>query len=380
MRVYLDHAATTPVDPEVVRAMLPYFSEKFGNASSLHQFGREAKEALEDARERIAKKISASPEEVVFTSGGSESDNLAIKGVAYALRKDKDHMVTSSIEHPAVLETCRSLEKEGFKVTYLKVDGEGFVDLAQLEKSITGKTCLVSVMHANNEIGTIQNIEEIGRICAERNVLYHTDAVQSFTKVPVDAKKQAFALASFSAHKIHGPKGVGALYMRRDVKRFLAKQIHGGHHEKDLRAGTENIPGVVGFAKAAEMANEEHVKHMTKLRDRLIDGLLTVEETHLNGPQGEKRLCNNASISFHYIEGESILLRLDMKGIAVSTGSACSSASLEPSHVLTAIGLPHEVAHGTIRFSLGRENTREGVEYTIESTKEVVEKLRALSP
>jgi len=380
MRVYLDHAATTPVDPAVVSAMLPYFTEKFGNASSLHAWGREAQAALEEAREQIARKINAAPEEIVFTSGGSESDNLAVKGVAYALREKRNHIITSKIEHPAVLESCRRLEKEGFKVTYLNVDREGFVDLAQLEAAITDKTALVSIMHANNEIGTIQNIDAIGGICQKKNVIYHTDSVQSFTKVPLDVKKQNIGLASFSAHKIHGPKGVGALYVRRDVKRSLIKQIHGGHHERDLRAGTENIPGVVGFAKAVELAGTQHVREMTKLRDTLLDGLLKIEDTHVNGPLGEHRLCNNASVSFHFIEGEGILLHLDMKGIAVSTGSACSSQSLEPSHVLTAIGLPVELAHGTIRFSLGRENTKEEIEYTIDSAKEVVGKLRALSP
>ena len=380
MRVYLDHAATTPVDPAVVSAMLPYFTEKFGNASSLHAFGREAKAALEEAREQIAQKINATAEEIFFTSGGSESDNLAVKGVAYALKEKKDHIITSKIEHPAVLESCKRLEKEGFKVTYLNVDREGFVNPAQLEEAITDKTALVSIMHANNEIGTIQDIEAIGRICQKKNVIYHTDSVQSFTKLPLDVKKQNIGLASFSAHKIHGPKGVGALYVRKDVKRSLIKQIHGGHHERDLRAGTENIPGAVGFAKAVELAGSQHVKTMTKLRDTLVDGLLKIEDTHVNGPKGERRLCNNASVSFHFIEGEGILLHLDVKGIAVSTGSACSSQSLEPSHVLTAIGLPLEFAHGTIRFSLGRENTEEEIRYTIESVKEVVGKLRALSP
>ncbi|MFH1788592.1 MAG: cysteine desulfurase family protein [Candidatus Altiarchaeota archaeon] len=380
MKVYLDHGATTPVDPAVVEAMLPFYGEKFGNASSLHGWGREAKSALEDSREKIASRINASPEEIIFTSGGSESDNLALKGIAYSLRGERNHIVTSKIEHPAVLETARFLEKDGFKVTYLGVDGQGFIDLGELEDALMDKTVLVSIMHANNEIGTIQDLEAIGGICADKNVLLHTDAVQSFTKVPIDVEKQNVSLASFSAHKIHGPKGVGALYVRKDVKKKLLKQIHGGHHEGNLRAGTENIPGTVGFAKAVELAKTEHVRYMTKLRNKLIDNLLRIDETHLNGPRGERRLCNNASISFHYIEGEGVLLHLDAKGIAVSTGSACSSTSLEPSHVLTAIGLKPEVSHGTIRFTLGRENTEKEIDYTTEAVKEVVEKLRKISP
>lgn len=380
MKAYLDHGATTPVDPQVVEAMLPFYKEEYGNASSLHRWGRQAKKALEESREKIAGRINADPEEIVFTSGGSESNNLALKGVCYSFQGEKNHVVTSKIEHPAVLETCRFLEKDGFDVTYLNVDKEGFIDLGELEAALTDKTAIVSVIHANNEIGTIQDLEEIGRICSWKEVIFHTDAVQSFTKVPVNVVKQNISLASFSAHKIHGPKGVGALYVSKDVKKKILKQMHGGHHEKDMRAGTENIPGIVGFAKAVELAGESHVKQMSKLRDKLIDELLTIDETHLNGPRGKKRLCNNASISFHYIEGEGVLLHLDARGIAVSTGSACSSTSLEPSHVLTAIGLKPEVSHGTIRFTLGRENTEEEIDYTIDAVKEVVEKLRELSP
>jgi len=377
MKVYLDHAATTPADEQVLEAMKPFQLQKFGNASSLHQFGREAKEALEQSREVIAKKISAAPEEIIFTSGGSESDNLAIKGLV--LKEKRGHIITSAIEHPAVLETCKFLEKNGFEVTYLPVDKEGLVSADKLSAAIKKETLLVSIMHANNEIGTVQDLAELGKVCADAGMAFHSDAVQSFTKEKINVKAQSLALASFAAHKIHGPRGVGALYVREDLKKKILKQVHGGHHESDLRAGTENVAGAVGFAKAVELMTPKAIEKMKALRDRLIDELLKIEETHLNGPR-EKRQCNNASISFHNIEGESILLMLDSKGIAVSTGSACSSASLEPSHVLTAIGLPHEVAHGTIRYSLGRENTIKEIDYAIESSREVVAKLREMSP
>jgi len=380
-RIYLDHGATTPVDKEVVKAMLPYLTEKFGNASSIHSFGQEAKDALESSRERIAKKLGAKPNEIIFTSGGSESDNLAIKGVAHAYRKKGNHIITSSIEHPAVLGACKSLAEEGFDITYLEVDKEGFVKPDDVERAITKKTILVSIMHANNEIGTIEPIEEIGKICKSKGVLFHTDAVQSFTKVPIDVNKMNIDLLSISAHKIYGPKGVGALYIREGVK--IKKMIDGGHHEFDMRAGTENIPGIVGFAKAVELTNENQIKYMTNLRNKLIKGLLKIPDTILNGPDRKnlsRRLCNNVNISFKFVEGESILLRLDDKGIAVSTGSACSSRSLKPSHVLLAIGLPPQIAHSSIRFTLGRENTIQEINYTIKTTKEVVEELRKLSP
>jgi cysteine desulfurase len=380
MRIYLDHAATTPVDPRVVEAMLPYLTEKFGNASSLHQYGREAGEALEDARETIAGKINAKPEEIIFTSGGSESDNLAVKGLAYGLKDKGRHIITSKIEHPAVLNTCRRLEKEGFNVTYLDVDGEGFIDADNLKEAITGKTILASIMHANNEIGTIQDLGEIGGICRENGVVFHTDAVQSFTKTDVDVEEQKIDSSSFAAHKIHGPKGVGALYLREELKKKLVKQIDGGGHEHGLRAGTENVAGVVGFAKAVELMTPQDIAMMKGLRDMLIDELTQLTDAHLNGPAGDRRLCNNVNVSFFYIEGESLLLMLDAKGIAVSTGSACSSKSLEPSHVLTAIGRRPEESHGSVRITLGRENTKEEVEYTIESIREAVEKLRELSP
>lgn len=377
MRVYLDNGATTPVAKEVVDAMLPYYTEFFGNASSIHQFGRETHDALEKAREVIAKKINASAEEIIFTSGGTEADNLAVKGMAYARKELGNHIITSKIEHHAVLHSCEQLEKEGFRVTYLGVDNEGFIDLEQLKDSITDKTILVTIIHANNEIGTIEPIEEIGKIAEDNKVPFHTDAVQSLTKIPLDVKKQNLTLASFSAHKIHGPKGIGVLYLRGGTK--IQKLSDGGSHEHKLRAGTENLPSIVGFAKAVEIAKEKYVQDMVKLRDRIITSLLEIPDTHLNGPT-EERLCNNASISFHFIEGESLLMHLDMGGIAVSTGSACSSHELKPSHVLTAIGLKPEIAHGTIRFTVGRENTDEEITYAIESTKEAVKKLRKISP
>lgn len=377
MKVYLDNAATTRTDPEVVKAMLPYFTEKYGNASSLHEFGREAKETLDRAREIVAKKINALPEEIIFTSGGSESDNLALKGVAY-FNREKNHLITSKIEHPAVLSICKELEKEGFKVSYLNVDKDGLVDLEELESSITDKTSLVTIMHANNEIGVIQPIAEIAKICKKHKVLFHTDAVQSFTKANIDVKKQGIDLASFSSHKIHGPKGVGALFIRKGVK--IKKQIFGGHHEFNLRAGTENIPAIVGFARAVELANNIHIERMTKLRDKLINEIIkNISDVSLNGSR-EKRLCNNANVSFKYVEGESLLLHLDMRGISVSTGSACSSHSLKPSHVLMAIGLKPEIAHGSIRFTLSRYTTEEEIDYTVKNLKGIVENLRKISP
>jgi cysteine desulfurase len=379
MRVYLDNGATTMVAKEVVDEMNIYFTERYGNASSLHSFGEEAKKALENARGIIAKRINAEPKEIIFTSGGSESDNLAIKGAALAMKAKGNHIITSSIEHPAVLGTSNFLQKQGFEVTYLKVDKEGFIGLEELEKAITQKTILVSIMHANNEIGTIQDLEKIGAICKKHNVLFHTDAVQSFTKTDIDVKRMNIGLASFSAHKIHGPKGVGALYVRKGVK--LEKIIHGGHHEFNIRAGTENVSGIAGFGKAVEIADEKHSVKMAGLRDYFISEIMkSIKDVKLNGPSGEKRLCNNVNVSFKYIEGESILFHLDIKGVEVSTGSACSSQSLEPSHVLLAIGLPHEIAHGTIRFTLSRYTTKEEVDYTVKTVKDVVENLRKISP
>ena len=376
-KVYLDNGATTKVDEEAAKAVNEYFTEQYGNASSLHEFGREAKEALENAREIIAKKINAEPSEIIFTSGGTESDNLALKGIAHSNKDKGNCIITTKIEHPAILETCKELEKEGFKVTYLDVDNEGLLDLGQLKEAINEKTILASVMHANNEIGAIQPVEEIGKICRENGIYFHTDAVQSFTKIPIDVKKQNIDLASFSGHKVHGPKGVGVLFIRKHVK--VKKEITGGHHESDLRAGTENIPGAAGFAKAVEISNNGAVKRMEGLRDKLIDALLEIPDTILNGSR-EKRLCNNVNISFNFIEGESLLMKLDDKGIAVSTGSACSSQSLDPSHVLLAIGLKHEIAHGSIRFTLSKFTTEEEIDYVIETVKGAVKELREVSP
>lgn len=381
MKVYLDNGATTQVRKEAAEAMNTYFTKKYGNASSLHEFGRDAKKALEDSRKTIAKAINAEPQEIIFTSGGTESDNLALRGTAYAKKDRGNHIITSAIEHPAILSACKELYREGFKITYVNVDKEGFIDLKELEKSITDKTILISIMHANNEIGTIQPIEEIAEIAKKHKIVFHSDAVQSFTKIHIDVKKLGIDFMSFSAHKIHGPKGIGALYVKKGTK--LVKQIHGGRHEYNLRAGTENVSGAVGFAKAVELGMknfDERVNHMIKLRDKLINDIIKkISHTQLNGSK-DKRLCNNANISFNFVEGESLLMKLDMKGIAVSTGSACSSHSLKPSHVLMAIGLKHEVAHGTIRFTLSEYNTEEEIDYTLKNLIEIVKKLRKISP
>ena len=377
MRVYLDNAATTKTAPEVVEAMQPYFTEKYGNASSIHSFGEEAKEALENAREQIAKYINAEPEEIIFTSGGTESDNLAIKGTAYALKNKGKHIITSKFEHHAVLETCQALEKEGFEVTYIGISKDGFVDIDSLKSAIRNDTILVTIMHANNEIGTIQDIEKIGAICREKGIVFHTDAIQSLGKIPVDAKKMHLDLASFSAHKLHGPKGIGALYIRKKDK--IKKLFYGGVQEFNLRPGTENVSGAVGFAKAIELMSEKDAQNMKELQEYLIDELLQIPEACLNGSR-EKRLCNNVNISFSHIEGESVLLGLNDKGVAVSTGSACTSQKLEPSHVLIAMGVKPEDAHGSVRFSLSKYNTKEEIDYTINAVKAVVENLRKISP
>ncbi|MDD5649541.1 MAG: cysteine desulfurase family protein [Candidatus Nanoarchaeia archaeon] len=373
--VYLDNGATTMVDPNVAKKVLVYMTEKYGNASSLHQKGQEAKIALEESRAIIAKSINAKPSEIIFTSGGSESDNLAIKGVA-ALHK-KGHIITSVIEHPAVLETVKSLTEQGFDISILKVNNEGFIDIEQLKKEIRKDTILVSIMHANNEIGTIQNIELIGKICKEKNIVFHTDAVQSYTKIPIDVKKINVDLISLSGHKIHAPKGIGALFVKDEVK--LKKLIEGGKHENKLRAGTENIPGIVGFAEAASLASNSHIKHMEKLRDKLIDGILKIENTRLNGSR-TKRLCNNVNISFKHIEGEAIGGYLDAEGICSSTGSACSTKSLQPSHVLMALGLKEEEAHGSLRLTLSKFTTEQEIDFVLEKLPKIVEKLRRMSP
>ena len=377
MKVYLDNSATTRTAPEVADAMLPFFVDKYGNASSIHSFGEAAKEALENAREQISKYINAEPDEIIFTSGGTESDNLAIKGAAYALKDKGKHIITSRFEHPAVLEVCQALEKEGFEVTYLSVSKEGFVDIEKLKESIKSDTILVTVMHANNEIGTIQDIEKIGSICMEKGIVFHTDAVQSVGKTPLDVKKMHVDLASFSAHKFHGPKGIGALYVRKKDK--IKKLFQGGSQEMNLRPGTENVSGAVGFSTALKLLDEEDIKKMSELRNYLIDELLSIPEASLNGSR-ENRLCNNVNVSFSHIEGESILLGLDDKGVAVSTGSACTSQKLEPSHVLLALGVKPEDAHGSIRFSLSKYTTKKEIDYTINAVKTVVENLRKISP
>lgn len=377
-RIYLDHAATTPVDKEVLEAMKPFFRKKFGNASSIHSLGREAKNALDESREKIAGKVNSEPDGLVFTSGGTESNNLALKGVMFSNHKRGRHLITSRVEHDCVLNSCRWLEKQGFEVTYLPVDEYGFVDLNELEASIREDTVLVSIIHGNNEIGTLNPLDRIGKICSERGVYLHTDACQSFTKVPIDVKRDNIDLLTINSHKIYGPKGVGALYIRKGVR--IDPLLHGGGHEFNRRSGTENIPGIVGFAKATEVTRERDILHMTQLRDRLIKTISReISHSRLNGHPTE-RLCNNTNFSFNYIEGESLLLRLDAKGICASTGSACSSHSLEPSHVLMSIGMKPEYAHGSLRLTLGKDNTLNEIEYTLDAVRESVEDLRRISP
>lgn len=379
-KIYLDYAATTPVDPGVLREMEPYFSREFGNASSLYSMGQQARLAMENARKRIAKTINAEPGEIVFTSGGTESDNMAIKGVALANRGRGDHIITSRIEHKAVIETCQFLEKQGFRVTYLNVDSYGLVDPEQVRKSITGKTILVSVMHANNEIGTIEPVEEIGRICREKNVYFHTDAVQTFCKIPVDVKKMNIDLLSASSHKIYGPKGVGLLYVRDGVK--IEPLMHGGGHEGGRRSGTENVAGIVGFAKACEIASREmgkEAERLTRMRKKLVNSILKMPNSYLNG-HPEKRLPGNANFRFDFIEGEAMILKLDMLGIEASTGSACSSRDLKASHVLTSIGLSPKQAHGSLRITMGRFTKDSDIDYVIRNVPKVVNELRKLSP
>ena len=368
MKVYMDNGSTTQIDPRVLEAMLPFLKEKYGNASSIHTIGQEAKIALEESREKIAKLINAEPEEIIFTSGGTESDNLAILGTY------KNHVITSAIEHPAVINVCKELNH-----TVLKVNQYGVVDLKQLEDSIE-KDSLVTIMFANNEIGTIQPIEEISKICKEKGAIFHTDAVQAFGKVQIDVKKLNIDLMSLSSHKIYGPKGVGALYVRKGIK--LKPLFRGGGHEGNLRSGTENVPGIVGFAKAAQIAVEEMEKDnktLIQMRNKLIDGLLSIPNTRLNG-NPENRLPNNINVSFDFIEGEGLVLHLDSKGICASTGSACSSNKLEPSHILTAIGLKPEQAHGSLRLTLGRFNNMKEVDYVLKTVPVIVEKLRKISP
>ncbi|MCK5699326.1 MAG: cysteine desulfurase [Candidatus Aenigmarchaeota archaeon] len=377
-RIYLDHAATTPVDDRVLKAMQPYLCERFGNASSIHRIGQEAKEALEKSRQIIADKINAHPSEIVFTSGGTESNNFALKGVAFSNRDKGRHIITTRVEHDCVLNSCRWLETQGFKVTYLGVDENGMVRPDDIRQAITKDTLAVSVIHGNNEVGTIAPIREIGKICREKGVYFHTDACQSFTKVPIDVEKDYLDMLTINAHKIYGPKGVGALYIKKGTT--IDAWQHGGGHERNLRSGTENIPGIVGFAKAVEIACKSDVVQMTEFRDILITRVLSeIADSSLRGHPAH-RLCNNATFSFSGIEGESLLLRLDMHGIACSTGSACSSHTLEPSHVLMAMGLSHEDAHSSLRFSVGKENTAEDIEHTVDMLKKEVGLLRKMSP
>jgi cysteine desulfurase len=378
--IYLDNGATTKLDDDVIKAMLPYFNEKYGNASSSHMMGVWARQAVDEARHAIASSIGAKDDEIIFTSGGTESNNLAIKGIAFAHKDKGKHIIITKIEHDCVLNSCKWLETQGYQVTYLNVDTEGFVNPDDLEKAIRNDTILVSVIHGNNEIGTIQDIKKLGEICRKHNVLFHTDACQSYTKTEINVKKQNLDMVTLNAHKIHGPKGVGVLYIRSGIK--ITPLAHGGGHEFKLRSGTENVPGIVGFAKSVKLAmNDKHIKHMARLRDRLIEDIIKrIPETRLNGAKGENRLCNNVNFAFKYVEGESIGAMLDAKGISSSTGSACSSKSLEPSHVLIAIGLKPEDAHGSLRLTLSRFTKEEEIDNVIAELPKIIEKLRKMSP
>lgn len=383
MRIYLDNSATTFTDPEVLEEMLPYFTEVYGNGSSQHFFGRDALKAIDNAREKVARAINCKPNEIYFTSGGTESDNWAIKGIARAHRKKGKHIITSVIEHPAVIKTCEALEREGFEVTYVKVDGEGFVSPADIEAAIREDTILISIMTANNEMGTIQPIREIGAIAKAHKIPFHTDAVQAIGNVPIDVVADNIDMLSMSAHKFYGPKGVGVLYKRNGIK--IDRFMDGGEQERNMRASTLNTPGIVGLGKAIEMAvadMDKHNAHIASLRDEFVRQVTErIPEVKLNGAKDfSKRLASNANFSFKYIEGESILMRLDLAGIAVSSGSACSSGSLEPSYVLLSLGVPIELAHGSIRFSFGKNNTMEEVDYTVDKLEETVRFLRELSP
>lgn len=380
-RIYVDHSATTPVKKEVLEAMLPYFSESFGNPSSVYSEGRETKKAISLARQQVASAIGAEPSEIYFTGSGSEADNWAIKGIAYALKDKGNHIISTAVEHHAVLHTLKALEKEGFEVTYLPVDSFGRVAAEDVEKAITDKTILITVMTANNEIGTIMPVEKIGKIASENGILFHTDAVQAIGLMDIDVKKMNIDLLSLTGHKFYGPKGAGALYIRKGVR--ISRLIEGGAQESNKRAGTENVPAIVGLGKAIELAAanvEKYTQKLTALRDEYIKLVLEkIPYTRLNGHPTE-RMAGNANISFEYIEGESLLLMLDMKGISVSSGSACTSGSLDPSHVLLAIGLKHETAHGSLRVSFGEENTMEDVHRIVDVLCEVVGRLREMSP
>lgn len=380
-RIYMDHAATTYVNDDVLKEMLPYFSEKFGNPSSLYFYGREAKAAIEKSREQVALAINADVNEIIFTAGGSESDNTIIKSVAKLNKNKGNHIITCAIEHHAVLHTCAQLESDGYEITYLPVNKEGLVSVEDLKNAITDKTILITIMTANNEIGTIQPIEQIGKIAKEHNIVFHTDAVQAIGAVDIDVKKMNIDALSLSAHKFYGPKGIGALYVRKGIK--LYPLITGGAQEKNRRAGTEDVAGIVGLGKAIEIATQninQHNARLTALRDDLIQKLLnSIPECFVNGSM-EHRLANNINMCFRYIEGEALLLSLDLKGVAASSGSACTSGSLDPSHVLLALGLPHEVAHGSLRLTLGERTTQEDIDYVAQELPKIVTKLREWSP
>lgn len=379
--VYADNSATTKISKEVLDAMMPYLTEGYGNPSSIYKLGRDSKRAIETAREKCAAALGCTPSEIYFTGGGSESDNWALIGTAHKLAPTgKKHIITTAVEHHAILHTCAALEKEGFEVTYLPVDKEGKLSLSELENAIRPDTALVSIMYANNEIGVINPISEIGKICRKKGVLFHTDAVQAVGNVPINVTEQSIDMLSLSGHKIHAQKGVGILYIRKGIN--LPNLINGGGQERSKRAGTENVPAIVGLGVALENAVSDipgKIEKVSKMRDRLIDGLLKIERTRLNGSRTD-RLCGNVNISVEGVEGESLLLSLDLKGICASSGSACTSGSLDPSHVLLALGLPHEVAHGSLRLSISDETTDEDIDYILEVVPEVVERLRAMSP
>ena len=379
--VYLDNAATTKLDPKVFKEMMPYLTDNYGNASAIYKIGRDARRAIEDAREKVASILNCKPSEIYFTSGGSEADNTAIKGIARANKNKGNHIITSKIEHPAVLETCKELEKEGFEVSYISVDENGIINLEELKRSIKDTTILITVMFANNEIGTIEPIEEIGKIARENNIYFHTDAVQAVGSVKIDVNKMNIDSLSLSGHKIYGPKGIGALFIRTGIK--FEKYISGGHQERNKRAGTENVAAIVGLGKAIELAYENleiNNKHIKELRDYFVEQVENkIPYIKINGDR-LKRLPGNSNISFKFIEGEGLLLNLDLNGIYASSGSACTSGSLDPSHVLLAIGLDHATAHGSLRVSIGKYNTKNEIDYVVESLVEIVNKLREMSP
>jgi cysteine desulfurase len=377
-QIYLDYAATCPVDKKVFKKMKPYFTEKFANESSMHSLGNKVREEVEEAREQILKKINATNHKLIFTSGGTESNNLAIKGIAYSYKQKGKHIITTNIEHDCVLNTVKFLEKEGFEIEYLNVDKEGFINLEELLKKIRKDTILVSIIHGNNEIGTLQDLKEIGKICKEKNVFFHTDACQSFCKTEIDLTKQNIDLITINAHKIYGPKGVGGLVIKNGIK--LTPLLHGGGHEYNLRSGTLNVPGIIGFAESTKVISKKDIENMIKVRDYIITNVLKeIKTARLLGPK-EKRLCNNISFLFDFIEGESILLHLDLKKIEVSTGSACSSHTLETNHVIKAIGIDKDNANGMVRITLGKETTIKDADILIKELKIIVERLTKMSP